>query len=101
MGPTPGHATHARLPLERPMSSMLILDWRAWPTNNYIKTPEPFSEEAAEKHTNHEIDAELQRLEGEHWRSRTRSHLHPLQHHQHRHHDEEGVVHLWTMDLWQ
>jgi hypothetical protein len=27
--------------------------------------------------------------------------LQPLQHHQHRHHDEEGVVHIWTMGLWQ
>jgi hypothetical protein len=26
-----------------------------------------------------------------------RSLLQPLQHHQHRHHDEEGLVHLWTM----
>jgi hypothetical protein len=31
----------------------------------------------------------------------TRSLLQPLRHHQHRQHDEEGVVHLWTMGLWQ
>jgi hypothetical protein len=38
---------------------------------------------------------------GKHCQSRPRLLLQPLQQHQHHQHDKEGVVHLWTMDLWQ
>ena len=38
---------------------------------------------------------------GNHRRNRLRPPLRPLQRLQHHHHDEEGVVHPWTMGLWK
>jgi hypothetical protein len=50
---------------------------------------------------NHEIEAVQRRLEGETLSVLPRSLLQPPRHDQHRHHDEEGVVDLWTMGFWQ
>jgi hypothetical protein len=33
--------------------------------------------------------------------SRPQTLLHPLRHQRHHHRHEEGVVHLWTIGLWQ
>jgi hypothetical protein len=40
MGPSAGHATHARLALVPPVSSVFALDCSAWPKKFYIKTPQ-------------------------------------------------------------
>jgi hypothetical protein len=102
MSPSIGHATLDRLHLEPPMSSVLITDWGAWPKTPYIKTPLRRSrEEAAEKDETTKQGLSLRWLEGEMMSEPSQSLLQPLQNHQYHHYDEEGVFHLWTMDLWQ
>ena len=58
-------------------------------------------EGAPQKHRNTETETWSCRLEGETPAGRCRRGLHLLQRLLHRLHDEEGVVHLWTMGLWK
>jgi hypothetical protein len=100
-GPSPDRATRCRLALGHPMPSLFVPDCSAWPKNDYIKTPPRRSlEEATKKHK-----IEKQRNKGcsnEDWRRKhCRSPRSLLQHLRHHHHIEEGIVHLWTMGLWQ
>jgi hypothetical protein len=93
VGPRPGHATLARFCLEPPMPSIMISDWWALPKNPYIKTPWGLLARRRRRNTK----PQNRGWTCEDWgrfRSHPRSLLQDLQHHQHRHHDEEGVVHL-------
>jgi hypothetical protein len=87
-----GHATQPRLPLEAPILSIFVPDWPSWPKKFYIKTPWGVHSRRRWRNTKPRV---------KHCRSHLRSLLQPLQHHQHCHHDEEGVVHLWAMSLWK
>ena len=93
MGPT-------ILGLEPPMSSIFFPELPSWPKNDYKNSlPTPFGAEAAEN-----TETPKQRSGAADWRGgtlaeRCRSGLHLPQRYLHRLHDEEGVVHPWTMGL--
>ena len=66
------------------------------------RPPQGFRERERRRNT----ETTKQRPGAEDWRGKTpagrcRCGLLPLQQHLHRHHDEEGVVHPWTMGLWK
>jgi hypothetical protein len=100
--PSVGRATHARLALVPQMSFVFALDWSAWPKKSYIKTPhKAFSKGVGRETRKHETEAVPVKIGGGTQPELPQSLLQTLQHHKHRHHDDEGVVHLWTMGLWQ
>jgi hypothetical protein len=100
--PTPGCATHARLLLERLMTFVLISDWRACPKNPYIETPRGILARSRRRNMKPQNRGwTYKNWRGKRCQSCPRPHLQPLQHHQHRHYDEDGVVYLWTMGLWR
>jgi hypothetical protein len=95
MGPT-------RSPLVAPMSSIFVPMDSSWPKTDYIKGPP--TGHKGERHQN--TKTRNRSLGDEDRRGKTparccRCDLHPLQWLYLCHHDEEGVVHLWTMGLWQ
>jgi hypothetical protein len=101
-GPRPGRATWSRLTYVALMSFIFIPNWPSWCKKSYVKTPRGVPSRRWWKN----MKPRNRGCTCEDWRGkRCRSHpwslLQPLQHHQHRHHDEEGEVHLWTMSLWQ
>ena len=65
------------------------------------KVPRRSLEGAPHKHRNTETEIRSCRLEGKTPAGRCRRGLHLLHRLLHRLHDEEGVVHLWTMGLWK
>jgi hypothetical protein len=97
-----GHVGPTRCHLVAPMSSIFVSLDSSWPKTDYIKGP-PAGRER-ERHQNIETWNRSQgdrRLEGKTLAGCCWCDLHPLQRLYLHHHDEEGVVHLWTMGLWQ
>jgi hypothetical protein len=99
MGPT-------RSPLVAPMPSIFISMDLSWPKIIYKKGPPagPPAGRERERHRNTETRNRIlgdRRLEGKTPAGRCWCDLHPLQWLYLHHHHEEGVVHLWTTDLWQ
>jgi hypothetical protein len=95
MGPTCCH-------LVAPMSSIFVSMDSSWPKTIYKKGPPAGRKRECRRNTetwNRSLGD--QRLEGKTPAGRCRCDLHPLQRLYLRHHDEEGVVHLWTTSLWQ
>jgi hypothetical protein len=92
----------ARWRLVAPMLLIFVSMDSSWPKTNYIKGAHAGSEE--EHRQNIETRNRSlgdQRSEGKTSVGRCQCDLHPLQRLYLHHHDEEGVVHLWTMGLWQ
>jgi hypothetical protein len=58
IGPRPGRATLSHLFLERPMPTVLISYWQAWPKNPYIKTRQGVSWFGGGETRNYETKAE-------------------------------------------
>jgi hypothetical protein len=84
------------------MPSVLIPGWRGQPKNPYIKTPWGVLMKGRWRNTKpRNRGCTCEDWRGKRCRIHPRLLLQPLQHHKHRHHDKEGVVHLWTMGLWQ
>ena len=98
----PGHVGPANSALVAPLRSILLPEALSWPKNDYIKGPQSFRErEHRQKHK-----TSKQRFGVVDWRGKTlmercQNGLHLLQQCLHRLHDEEGVVHPWTMGLWK
>jgi len=98
----PGRATHALFAFDRPICWFFFAIIFVWPKNPYIKTPQGFPRGERRRNT----ETPKRRLYRQDWRGKLRrrrrwSDLILLQRLQHHHHDEEGVVHPWTMGLWQ
>jgi hypothetical protein len=100
-GPRPSHATQVHLDLRPPMSSIFILDQSAWPQNAYIKTPRGVPLRRRRRKTKQRNRGCSMKIWGGNAAIAARPLLQPLWNHQHHHHDEDGVVHLWTMGLRQ
>jgi hypothetical protein len=101
-GPSSSCTTSAHLAVVALKSSILISDWRGWPKKPYIKTPRGVLVRRQRRNTKPwNRGCTYEDWRGKCCRSRPRSLLQPLQHHQHRQHNEERVVHLCTMGLWQ
>jgi hypothetical protein len=85
-----------------PMSSIFVSMDSSWPKTVYKKGP-PVGREKEHRRNTETWNKSLgdQRLEGKTPAGCCRCDLHLLQQLYLRHHDEEGVVHLWTTGLWQ
>jgi hypothetical protein len=97
----PGRMGPARSPHVALMPSIFVSMDSSWPKTNYIKGAPAGCEE--ERRWNTETwNKSLgdRRLEGKTLAGRCWCDLHPLQWLYLRHHDEEGVFHLWTTGLW-
>jgi hypothetical protein len=97
-----GHVGPACSPLVAPMSSIFVWMDSSWPKTDYIKGA------SAGRKEEHRQNIETwnrslgdRRLEGKTLAGCRRCDLHPLRRFYLHHHDEEGVVHLLTTDLWQ
>ena len=88
--------------LDAPLPSIFSPTTPSWPKTDYKNSPRGFSERrAAETQKHRNRDQELQIGGGKSPAGRCRRGLHLLQRLLHRIHDEEGVVHPWTMGLWK
>jgi hypothetical protein len=96
-----GRVGPTRSPLIAPMSLIFVLMDSSWPETEYIKGP-PMGHERERcwntKPRNRSLGDKDQ--SGKTLVGCCRRDLHPLQRLYLHHHDEEGVVHLWTMGLW-
>jgi hypothetical protein len=94
VGPTCCH-------LVAPMPSIFVSLDSSWPKTDYIKGP-PAGREREHRRNIETWNMSLgdQRSEGKTPAGLCRCDLHPLWRLYLCHHDEEGVVHLWTMSLW-
>ena len=98
----PGHATTTLLLFEAYQPSTKIPEGSSWPKTPIYKGPRRVSwrrRRVDQKHRNSARTSHHRR--GTLLRSRHRRDLSPLQHQDQHHHDEKGVVHLWTMGLWK
>jgi hypothetical protein len=83
------------------MPSVSVLEFSVWPKKFYRKTPRDVLMRRRQRNMKpRNRGCSSKDWRGKHSQSHLRSLLQPLQHHQYRQHDEEGVVYLWTMGLW-
>jgi hypothetical protein len=95
VGPTCSH-------LVAPMPSIFVLMDSSWPKTIYKKgAPAGHERERCRNTKTWNRSLGDQRLEGKTPVGHCWCDLHPLQRLYLCHHDEEGVVHLWTTGLWQ
>ena len=89
------------LALDALLPSIFSQPTSSWPKTDYKNSPLTFSRtSAAETQKHRKRDLELQ-IGGGKLRRGAAGVVHLLHRHLHRLHDEEGVVHLWTMGLWK
>jgi hypothetical protein len=97
-----GRMGPARSPLVAPMPSVFIPMDSSWPKIDYKKGALAGREGERRRNTEtRNMSLGDRRSEGKTPAGRCRCDLHPLRWPYLHHHDEEGVVHLWTMGLWQ
>jgi hypothetical protein len=95
MGPTCCH-------LVAPMPSIFVSMDSSWPKTVYKKgAPTGHERERSRNIETRNISLGDRKLEEKTLAGRCRCDLHPIQWLYLHHHDEEGVVHLWTTGLWQ
>jgi hypothetical protein len=92
----------ARSPLIALMPSIFVSMDSSWPKTDYIKgAPTGRERESSQNTKTQNRSLGDRRSEGKTPAGRCQCDLHPLRWLCLRHHDEEGVVHLWTTCLWQ
>jgi hypothetical protein len=98
----PSRVGPARSPLVALILSIFVSMNLSWPKTDYIKgAPAGREEERRQNIETRNRSLGDQRLEGKTLAGCCRWDLHPLRWLYLCHHDEEGVVHLWTTGLWQ
>jgi hypothetical protein len=97
-----GRVGPTRSPLVAPMTSIFVSIDSSWPKTDYIKGA-PMGHKGKRRRNIETRNRSLgdRRSERKTPAGRCRCDLHPLRRLYLRHHDEEGVVHLWTTGLWQ